>query len=44
MKPALPYPDTEIGAELALQAPALPHMALSSKRGPDPFSWHPIYS
>lgn len=39
MKPALPYPDTELGAEIALQALALPHMALSTKRGPEPFSW-----
>lgn len=38
-KPALPYPDTELGAEMALQALARPHMALRTKRGPDPFSW-----
>lgn len=37
--PILPYPDTALGAELALQDLALPHMALSTKRGPDPFSW-----
>lgn len=33
------YPDTVLGAEMALQAMARPHMALSTRRGPDPHSW-----
>jgi len=37
--PATPYPDTELGAECALHALALPHMALRTVRGPDAFSW-----
>ena len=33
------YPDTALGAKTALRAMVHGHMAVSTKRGPDPYSW-----